>query len=273
MGKFLTAVGFLCFAVGALAQSDMPTCKDLHQLQFYCYPKNSTDVYYCKRQGDIEVDYNMTKKDSAIWKVEWKNECVYGLKYVSGNAKLDAQTLDLLNKHKLVYKVDAITKDYFLYSTYVDKVNKVMIGADTAWFRAKESVASTLIFDQLKNEVQLKRAHFSDTSKYAVLYLYRPGKTLLMLADYLVYADATLMCLMKNKTGYIFKIYKEGPLKITARLQTDETSIPVDIKFGQRYYVKSLINWGIHKKLSNYKLEFMPMPDNSGKEEFAEVNY
>jgi hypothetical protein len=70
MIRVFATVILLLFTVALFAQTNQLSCKDLHQLQFYCYPKNSSDVFLCKRQGDTEVDYNLTKKDSTIWKLE-----------------------------------------------------------------------------------------------------------------------------------------------------------------------------------------------------------
>ena len=139
------------------------------------------------------------------------------------------------------------------------------------WLNIKTGLVNNELFKQVKNPSELKRSHFSDTSKYAVLYLYRPGKLANSLGNYLVYFDESIMCIAKNNSGYIFKILKEGKFTLKSRIYKDEADLPLDIKFGSTYYVKSSIPGGIHG-LNNYKLKMGLMKPEDGQNEFFDVD-
>jgi len=51
----------------------------------------------------------------------------------------------------------------------------------------------------------------------------------------------------------------------------DSVQLPVDIRFGNRYYIKSDIHWGIHSRLYNFKLELSSVDAATGSKEFREV--
>jgi len=105
-----------------------------------------------------------------------------------------------------------------------------------------------------------------------VLYLYRPGKLTNSMGNYLVYFDNNVMCVAKNNTGYIFKILKEGTFEIKSRLLKDESAVKLEVKFGNIYYVKSMVHWTITKRLYNFKLDMAIMKPEDGQEEYYDVN-
>ncbi len=91
-------------------------------------------------------------------------------------------------------------------------------------------------------------------------------------APYAARIDNSIMCVAKNKSGYIFKILKEGQFEIKSRLFNDESSVILNVRFGNMYYVKSMIHWGISRRLYNFKLEMAIKGSSVGKAEFGDVN-
>ena len=229
----------------AQCQQMQPECSDIKNGYFYFYPKNSTDHYIDTRNGNIAIEINSKTGDSTVWDVQWKNDCIYSLKYKYGNEKMTAEQTDILEQHKLVYEILTITDEYYTFRGYLDKTSGNPIQTDTMWLHQKINVGSNALFKQEKNNFFLKREHFSDTSKYAVLYIYRSGKILNCMLNHLIYLDDVAMCICKNNSGYIFKIYKEGQHTLMSKLNKDETSIRLDIKFGEKYYIKSIVFWGV----------------------------
>lgn len=75
----------------------------------------------------------------------------------------------------------------------------------------------------------------------------------------------------RNNTGYVFKILKEGKYTLRTSIMKDSVQLPVDIRFGNRYYIKSDIHWGIHSRLYNFKLELSSVDAATGSKEFREV--
>lgn len=266
---------FFCFAflpIVISAQIKTPTCEDLKYGIFHYYPKNSSDHDVNIREGEFVREINSKSGDSIIWQIKWVDECVYSLKYISGNRPIPEENLKFIKKHKLVYEIGRITKDYYLFKGYVDKVSDLPIQTDTMWLNEKINRVSNEVFKPVANNSILKKAKFSDTSKYAVLYLYRPKKLSNSLGNYFVYFDDNLMCVAKNNSGYIFKILKEGTFEVKSKLLKDESAVKVNVKFGKAYYIKSSIKWGITSRLYNFKLEMANVSPEVGIPEFEEVD-
>ena len=113
--------------------------------------------------------------------------------------------------------------------------------------------------------------HFTDTSRYAIVYLYRPGKLTLSLSGFPVYCNDTLFWIARNRTGCLVKILKEGEMEWKSKLFKDESSVKVNIQFGHVYYIKSMIHWGISSRLYNFKLEMADVSPDIGRPEFEAV--
>ena len=213
----------------------------------------------------------MADGDSTVWKVNWVDDCTYTLKYISGG-KIDEETFKILKKHKLAYEITKVTNDYYLYKGYLDNSSNNLIQSDTMWLTEKVNITNNELFRQIPDAGILRKNHFSDTSKYAVLYLYRPGKITNSLGNYLLYFNDNILCVAKNNSGFIFKIMKEGQYNISSRLYKDESAVQLDVKFGKTYYVKSMIHWAISKRLYNFKLETAIVSPDTGIEEFEKIN-
>lgn len=113
--------------------------------------------------------------------------------------------------------------------------------------------------------------HFTDTSRYAIVYLYRPRKLTLSLSGFPVYCNDTLFWIARNRTGCLVKILKEGEMEWKSKLFKDESSVKVNIQFGHVYYIKSMIHWGISSRLYNFKLEMADVSPDIGRPEFEAV--
>lgn len=261
---------FLPFIISAQAKT--PTCADLKDGIFHYYPKNSSDHDLNIREGEFLHETNSKSGDTILWQVKWIDECIYSLKYISGNRSMPEENLKFIKKHKLVYEIGRITKEYYLFKGYVDKVSDIPIQTDTMWLTEKANRVSNELFKPVANSYLLKKAKFSDTSNYAVLYLYRPKKLTNSLGNYFVYFDDNLMCVAKNNSGFIFKILKEGVFEVRSKLFKDESAVKLDVKFGKTYYVKSSIKLGITSRLYNFKLEMANVPPAEGIPEFEEVD-
>ncbi|MBV9962705.1 MAG: hypothetical protein JO072_10695 [Parafilimonas sp.] len=257
----------LCFVFTAFISKAQSDCNDIKTGTFYYCPKNTNDNYLEVRNDKYLVETNLLKGDSSVYEIKWSNDCVYTLKYISGNAEISDAIIEFNKKHKLLFQVNKITKDYYLFTGYIDKTSNQPILTDTMWLNIKTNVAGNELFKQIKSPSEIKKAHFRDTSKYAILYVYRPGKLSNSLGNYLIYFDDNIMCVAKNNSGYIFKILKEGNFKIESRLYKQEASTNLDIKFGNTYYVKSSIPWGIHGS-GNFKLKMEVMKPEDGETNF-----
>lgn len=81
-------------------------------------------------------------------------------------------------------------------------------------------------------------------------------------ATYPPYCDEQVMCVMKNNSGYIFRINKAGLHRFSTRLFNDEAGVSLHIEFGRKYFLKPTIDWGIKKNGNNFKLRLEDVSDH-----------
>jgi len=224
----------------ALAQSE---CTSLKSGTFYSYPKNTLEQWKSERTGEYQKETNLVTGDTSLWKVSWQKGCNYTLKYVSGGKDLKKEELAFVKQHVLVFTVNSETEDYYVFSEYVDKVSKTPFLADTMWKREKARVTDNRLFSEIKPQ-DLRKLRFKDTSQYALVYVYRPGKLVCSIISYILYCNDIPMSAMKSKSAYVFKVYKEGPVKFWAENKNGIKSyIDLSIQFGKKYYLNCDINW------------------------------
>ncbi|MGI8635130.1 MAG: hypothetical protein ACR2KZ_06970 [Segetibacter sp.] len=119
------------------------------------------------------------------------------------------------------------------------------------------------LFTQLPNEAILKRQRFSDTSKFAVLYVYRSKKINQMLIDYPVYFNDNLLFIAHNYSSAIFKILQEGPASFFGKFGNNTTNSAINFKFGKKNFLKCDIHIGY-----SAKPDLKPIDEKKGREEF-----
>lgn len=269
--KKIAFAGFCLVPLFSFSQNKLLTCADLKNGVFHNYPVTVNKHYLIRKDGEFQVETDLEDGDSTVWKVNWTDDCVYTLKYISGG-KIAEEVLKVLKKHKFAYEITRITNEYYVYKGYLDNTSSNPIQADTMWFTERAHITNNELFRLIPDEAILRKEHFRDTSKYAVLYLYRPGKITNSLGNYLVYFNDNVMCVATNNSGYIFKVLKEGQFNISSRLYKDQSSLQVDIKFGKVYYIKSMVHWAITSRLYNFRLEMALMDSETGRDEFDKVN-
>jgi len=277
MNKYVIVCFIACSLIitprKAFSQDNPVTCADIKTGIFYFYPKNASNAFTERRDADYVYEKNTANGDSTAWRLTWKNDCEYVTEYAGGNAQLDDVQKKFLKQHKLVFHINTVTNEYYTFTGYVDKSSNQPITNDTIWFSPKVNLVNNKLFTKVNDPAILKRDHFGDMSKYAVLYIYRPGKFTNSLGSHLVYFDENIMCLAKNKSGYIFKIFKEGVFDVTSRALKDASTVKLDVKFGNVYYVKSMVHWRVMAKhMYNFELENKVMTPEEGITEFAGVN-
>jgi hypothetical protein len=262
---FCICITFLLSAVAAKAQD----CEGLKNGTFYSYPKNSAKSYLIKRNGDYQYEKDIGNGDSIVYKIEWLNNCKYSLKFISTNVKLTDEESAFWEKHNLLYEITGSTSNYYTYKGYLDKSSNLTIQLDTMWLTQKSNIASNELIEPIKNEMVLKKAHFTDTSNYAVLYLYRTGKFAASQVDMITYFDNNLICDSKNGSSFIFKIFKEGNFDLSSVSNMNKKSavLPLDIKFGHKYYVNSSARFTVNM-LSVYIPILKLVDTDKGAEEF-----
>ena len=239
---------------------------------FHVYQASTGNHYIIYRDGAREKEVIDGKGDSTLWNIEWQGDCDYTLEYISGNIQLTDKEEKFLRKHKLAYHLQPAGADYCVYTETIDKPSGTLIEKDT--IRLHEvafSLHPTPVALQLRSEAALRSLHFSDTSHYAVIYIYRPKKVKLSWSPYNMYINDNLVCVMKNNSGFLFAVFKEGDVTVKSQIAKDTCSLVLNVKFGQLYYVRSTNEWGIHRTGTS-KLAMAAVPAVQGKDEFEQVN-
>jgi hypothetical protein len=267
----LLTFSLLLSAILCNGQDQPPACANLREGVFYSYPKRNHERYVCIRGGSTEVETNLDTGDSSVWEIQWQDDCRYTMAFLSGNDRGTKGQQKFLAKHRLAMRVEKITDDYYVYAAYADRVGKLFFSRDTFWLHEKVPAGNGR-FTYISSQEALQKAHFSDTSGYAVIYLYRPGHFTLSLSSYPVYCNDTLVWMAHNRWGCMVKIQKEGEVVLTSKLFKDKSTVRLDVRFGHVYFIRSAIHWGLYSRLYNFKLEMAAVPAEQGQPEFGAVD-
>lgn len=267
---FLPWVFLIVFPSISFSQKLAATCGDIKSGIFHFYPKNTSDHFVIYAEPSHHKEINVNTGDTILWEIKWIDDCSFLEKLIATNVALNKKTARFLKAHSIAYKIETITDDYFTFKGYIDRLSGEMIQSDTLWFTERIASSVTPFIQPITSDEE-GRLNFSDTSKFALLYLYRPGKLTNSLSNYPVYLNDEVICIARNNSGYLFKIFKEGIFECKSHLLKDESAVRVNIQFGKKFFIKSVVHWGMYSGLRNYKLEMAVMPDSIGRREFSEV--
>jgi hypothetical protein len=203
------------------------------------YPRNSGSAYEVHFNENQIFQKNMKSADSAVWRLSWASDCEYEARLLKTNQKMTAEEKDYFLNHSFFYEVITVNDDYFLFKVHQEKKNGTVLAIDTMWFKPKTNFVSNKIVEFLKQPGIINKEHFSDTSKYAVLYVYRVKK----LVGYGVTCDLWLndvpLCTLSSNNGFAFKVFKEGEITVVGRYKTGPIrEQKINIEFGKKYYLK-----------------------------------
>ncbi len=231
--------------IGIFAQQS--NCSQLKDVTLYCYPRNSTDQYKVVRTGSNQVEYNLKTGDSTVYTVKWDKDCRYSLTFVFSSEKKSAAELEVLKTYKLAYQIVEAMPDYYVYTLYINQVRNTKmehshLSTDTAWLKPVTVPTNQALFGALKEKPSYLKKHFNDTSSYAIVYLYRPSRLPGMAASYNVYYDGDFVYPATNGSKIAYKVYKEGRIKVFAKHNYVEAMLPLDVKFGNTYYVECALD-------------------------------
>jgi hypothetical protein len=251
----------------AFGQDPNTACPDMHQGVFYYYPKNTSDQSRLTLDSKYEHQTDLKSGDTALYHIRWKG-CSFSEKYIASNINFTREQLRTLRHNTFDYKITGTTKDYATFTVYMDGSRSLLLTEDTLWFGPRRSPSNSRLFTVLNNSL-LGKLHLGDTSKYAILYLYRPESITRLLNLYPVAIDNIVMCIAQNNSGYIFKILKEGRFVIKAGLFDNPYYLTLPIRFGQSYYLRTQVHPGGTKDTTRAVLAVVD--PKTGGQEFEKV--
>jgi len=236
----LPLFGALLLLSSLASNAQKMDCGQLRNGAFYFYPRNSTNQYVTWRNGDEQVEKNLGTGDTTVYRVEWINDCTYSLAYISTNEKWTQDLIDFEKKNKLVCEITDATDAYYIFKSHFDKHPGLTIhNNDTIWRNERKGFVSTKMFEYINNLALLHKQHFTDTSKYAVLYVYRAKKFVGFSATADLWLNDIPLCSLSNNSGFAFKIFKGGEITISGRDKTGPVrEQKINIEFGKKYYLK-----------------------------------
>jgi hypothetical protein len=232
---------FSTLIIQQIASAQKTNCTDWKKGNFFSYPKNTNESWKSEREGNLQKEINLSTGDTSTWKITWQNECQYTLKFISGG-NFKKEELTFLKQNNLVFVITKSSEDYYVFNQYTDKVSKNPVFIDTIWKDERTSIKDKRFFSQIKPE-DVRKMRFKDTSGYALLYVYRPGKFICSQIALSLNSNNVFMADVHNNSSYVFKILKEGPLYLTAGTANHKFKQSVDIEFGKKYYIMCDTKW------------------------------
>jgi len=254
----------------AESQTTHMSCPDIRNGVFYSYPMNTIDRWKSERNGDIQKEINIETGDTLIFKVSWDRDCEYKLKYQSGGKKLKKEELNMLKQYNFVYTVSEATPNYYIATTFLNEPNDYPISVDTMWNKERPVSHDRVVFTNL-SPTDIRKIKLKDTSHFALLYVYRPSKFVCGGIGFPMYANNMLMCGFPAKGGgaFVFKVVKEGPMRLQGQHKQKKDFLDLNIRFGQKYYVRVDTKWSMARCIP-YLLEKDKL---KGEEGFIEAQY
>jgi hypothetical protein len=269
--RFILLVCIFLFTLHVNGQKASSNCDRIKSGTFYLYPKNSSEYYEWRREGDHQFEKNLATGDSTAYSLTWMKDCDYTLKIVKTSEHLKPEARTFFAEHVIYHELVNLTEEYYVVKGRIDKRSGKVLREDTIWFKPKADYVSNKLFEYIKDPRILKKQHFSDTSKYAVLYVYRTPKTWAFMATVNMYLDDVPICTVNNNSAFAFKIFKEGAMKITANVETGKMAEqPLQVEFGKPYYLKTSLGL---KSVFSYKIPILALNAKEAQLDFEGIPY
>jgi len=121
-------------------------------------------------------------------------------------------------------------------------------------------------YDITEDEKPVMVTQLGDTSKYALLYVYRLQDTLTFQPGYNLYMNDSLLCHVKSKSKNAIKIYQSGKITLTAETE-QKVSVVLDMDPGHIYFLRCGTTTGSFRSIP-----FMEeVPFNTGLSEYQSL--
>jgi hypothetical protein len=246
-GLFVILGCFLIFPLAAFTQS--LSCADIKNGVFIYFLKKDGSKIVCTRTADEQREFNASARETVIWEINWISDCSYLLTYSSGLEDAPKQTQQLVRKHKFVNTITGVTPDYYIVQTSLDKPVNPVLTIDTLWIKQYRNAKNKLFANpRVDSLVALRKAaNDSVIANSATLYVYRPWKLTEWANYYTLFLNDDPICDMTNKSSYVVRLLKPGPATLHAKIGKKETALPIDIKPGEKYYLRCDFPWGLNQ--------------------------
>jgi hypothetical protein len=226
------------------------SCSDIKNGVFIFFSKKDGSRSTYTRSGNVQKEFDASTHETVLWDVEWESDCSYYLKYNSGMEDKPKQEMEILKKHKVLFKITSVTEDYYSFESYLDKSSNPINFKDTLWIKQRKDQKNKLISNpRIDSLLAIRKLSFdSSLRNTATLYIFRPGKFAESGDVCTIYCNDTAICTMTDQAAYVVRILKEGPMKFVARVRKQEMPLTIDVKYGKKYFLRCEIKWAIPPK-------------------------
>jgi hypothetical protein len=241
---------FLVSALISFSQTQSLDCAAVKNgvFVYFSYKDGSKSTY--TRNGETQKEVNPVTKESALWDIQWINDCTYSMQYNEGLEERSKAELDILRKHKVVIQILDVNEDYYVFKSSLDKASNLTIMYDTLWIKQRRDSKNKMVSNARIDSNLLIRRHVYDSavSNSSNLYVFRPGKFTESGWNCTLYINDTAVCEVSNKSTFIFHLLREGQTTIKAKMDKNESAVTIDVKKGSKYFLRCDILWGIVAK-------------------------
>jgi hypothetical protein len=113
-------------------------CKRVKNGTFYFYPPGKPKGFTVIRKGGIQTEIDLSAGDTTFWKVNWKSDCVFNLRFVRKSSPMSANESKFYNSQTTVLAVLSCRKDYYVFRGGLDSIDSPNAVTDTMWFKPRQ---------------------------------------------------------------------------------------------------------------------------------------
>jgi hypothetical protein len=122
-----------------LGQSARNTdCYKVKNGTFYFYPPDKPKGFTVIRKGRTQAEIDLSTGDTTFWKVNWKSECVFDVRFVRKSSPMPLHESNFFNSHTTFFEVLKCLKDYYIFKGGLDSIDNPNALTDTMWLKARE---------------------------------------------------------------------------------------------------------------------------------------
>jgi len=123
--------------LSAQAKGAKSNCNSVKNGRFYFNPANSKKSFTVIRKGGMQAEIDLQTHDTSFWRVNWLEDCRFTAKFIRKSLPMQEKERMFYSSHIVVFKISAVTDDYYLFRAGIDSIENVNSLSDTMWVKPK----------------------------------------------------------------------------------------------------------------------------------------
>jgi hypothetical protein len=131
---------FITFLTPLIAITQPDFVSNCHQVKngtFYFYPSDNLKGFKVIRKEGMQTEIDLSTSDTAIWRVNWENDCTFDLKFIRKSRAMSLFESKFYNSHITVVEVLRVEKNYYLFKGGLDSISNPNASKDTMWLKVR----------------------------------------------------------------------------------------------------------------------------------------